>query len=486
MGHKLGIYARISFDWEGKQLGIDRQCEDGRRVAEARGWEIGDEYLDNNLSAFERDLHRPHFERLLADLASGQIDGIIVYDLDRLTRQPEQLERIVRIYESRPGLVFATVEHDIDLSTSDGKTMARVMIAFANKASMDTSRRQKRKNIQRAEMGLPHGSRRPFGYEADMLTIRDTEAAVLRDMAARIMTGHSYKDVAYYLNEQKITTTTGKLWFPITVRNMLLKKRYAGIRTHGDVDYPAVWPPIFDASTWERLQLTMRLRSEGKRQTVTPRGRKYLLTGLVYCGKCHMPLNGATKRDNPSRPLRRTYHCRCSGDTQRERGCGGVVRNADALEHFVKEVVLFRLDTPDLAALLHANADSDVGISQLLADRTAHLLRIDGLVDDYATGLLTRDQLARAKATAESELARIEHEISQLSERRKATGLVSAGQTVRQAWDESNSDDWKRALMSLLIKRIDVKVGKTKPFYQMPDGSVARFDPSLIEIEWIA
>ncbi len=48
----------------------------------------------------------------------------------------EDLERAILIFEMRPDLVFATVQQDFDLSSADGLTMARVMIAFANKAKI--------------------------------------------------------------------------------------------------------------------------------------------------------------------------------------------------------------------------------------------------------------------------------------------------------------------------------------------------------------
>jgi DNA invertase Pin-like site-specific DNA recombinase len=96
--------------------------------------------VENDVSAYKTKVVRPEFEALLDGLKLGLVDGVVLYDLDRFARQPVDLERAIRIFDDRPGLVFATVQSDIDLSTSDGRTMARVMVAFANKSSMDTSR----------------------------------------------------------------------------------------------------------------------------------------------------------------------------------------------------------------------------------------------------------------------------------------------------------------------------------------------------------
>jgi site-specific DNA recombinase len=149
---RIGTYARISDDAEQLGLGVSRQQDDTRKLVELRGWTLADTYLDNDVSAYQPKVIRPDFERMLADLEMGVVQGIAVYDLDRLARQPADLERIISIYDRKP-LVFATVQGDIDLSTPDGRTMARVMVAFANKASMDTARRVAARSSKRPRTG---------------------------------------------------------------------------------------------------------------------------------------------------------------------------------------------------------------------------------------------------------------------------------------------------------------------------------------------
>jgi hypothetical protein len=69
-------------------------------------------------------------------------------------------------------------------------------------------------------------------------------------MGRRIIAGHSYREV--WANAQGYRTTTSKIFYPLTVRNLLHKRRYAGIREHKGAEYPAVWEPVFDAEPWER------------------------------------------------------------------------------------------------------------------------------------------------------------------------------------------------------------------------------------------
>lgn len=483
------LYLRISLDKSGEELGVQRQEAECRRLCEQRGWDVIGVITDNSVSA-SRGV-RPGYKQLLRAIEAHETDVVVVYRLDRLLRRLTELEALVELSE-RTGVQVATVQGDLDLTNSSGRLVARILASVARSEVETKSERQRLANAQKAAAGKPQGSRRPYGYERDLITIYEPEAAVLREMAAKVIAGWGYKEVAYWANAEGHTTTMGRPWLGLTIRNILQKKRYGGIREYNGAEYPAIWQPIFDKQTWERLQLTIKLHKQSYADPSRAFARKYLLTGLVYCGQCGMPLNGATKRDPSSnrekregikRPLRRTYHCRVQGDTKRERGCGGVTRNADALEHWVTECVFYRLDTPALAKLLQGSRD-DAELRELLEQRDLQRLRLDELVDDYASGLLTRAQLARAKATAEATLKVTEGRLSAL-QRQHAVIDVPAGQTLREAWDKSESTDWKRNLLSLVVKRIDVRPGLSKPVYELPDGRKCRFDPSLITITWM-
>ena len=182
------IYARISADVEGTGLGVARQLEDCRKLAADRGWPVGDEYVDNDVSAFSGKPRR-EYARMLTDLKSGARDAVIVYNLDRLHRRPVELEEFVALCESVGVRDVATVTADIDLGNDDGLFMARIFAAFAAKESGRKSARIRRKMLQNAEQGLPHGSVRPFGYEPDKITVRSDEAAVVREMVDRYLAG---------------------------------------------------------------------------------------------------------------------------------------------------------------------------------------------------------------------------------------------------------------------------------------------------------
>ena len=96
---RAAIYARISSDREGDGLAISRQLEDCERLAADRGWRVVERYIDQDVSAYKARV-RPAYQRLLDDLRAGTVDGVVVYHLDRLHRQPRELEEFFDVCEA--------------------------------------------------------------------------------------------------------------------------------------------------------------------------------------------------------------------------------------------------------------------------------------------------------------------------------------------------------------------------------------------------
>lgn len=475
---RAAIYARQSRTVEGSES-LDTQVAVCKEAAARLGCEVAAVLVEPpSTSGYkQRGRNRPKFLELLDGFKNHQWEMVIAYKTDRLSRG------------GGPGwaplldaIETAGLNVDRAVATPAGfvaEFEIGIRAAMDREESKKTSERLRDVNARNAAQGRPQGSRRPFGYEADLVTIRESEATVLRQMGDRLLHGHNFKDIAHWANRQGYTTAQGRSWYPITVRNCLRNPRYGGIRSYKGTLYPAVWSGIFDAETWDHLQLILKLKSD----KAVPPARKYLLTGLVFCGRCGQHLTGQRTQDRPGAPVRRVYQCRTDSDTGLTRGCGGVRRNADALEHFIRELVIYRLDTPALTTLLD-NAQDNGQLRELLRQRDEQKQRLGALVDDYATGILDKAQFVRAKTRAQTELERLDSDLEAAQRQQRGHGLVPAGQTVREAW-EANPDSWRRELVDLLIKKIVVRPGKTKPFYDV-DGVKMRFDPTLIDIEWLA
>src|SRR5687767_13997920 len=159
------IYARISSDRDGQQLGVNRQIADCRALAERRGWPIAQLYMDDDQSAYSGKT-RPAYRRLLDDMRAGTVDAVVVWHLDRLHRQPKELEEFFEACDTAGVSHLASVTGDVDLGTDDGRFMARILGAVARKESDDKSRRIRRKALELAQAGkIGGGGTRPYGYE---------------------------------------------------------------------------------------------------------------------------------------------------------------------------------------------------------------------------------------------------------------------------------------------------------------------------------
>jgi site-specific DNA recombinase len=184
---RAAIYARVSSDRDGDELGVRRQIADCEQLAERKRWTVTDRYVDNDLSAY-REAARPEYRRLFEDMSAGLIDAVLVWHLDRLHRQPKELEEFFEAVDASGVTRLASVTGDVDLATDDRRFMAKILGAVSRKESDDKSRRIRRKAEEIALEGrVGDGGDRPFGFEAHRVTIRESEALIIRECASRFL-----------------------------------------------------------------------------------------------------------------------------------------------------------------------------------------------------------------------------------------------------------------------------------------------------------
>ncbi len=407
-------------------MGVARQLEDCRKLAADRGWPVGAEYVDNDVSAFSGKPRR-QYARMLAELASGDRDAVIVYNLDRLHRRPVELEEFVTLCESVGVRDVATVTADIDLGNDDGLFMARIFAAFAAKESGRKSARIRRKMLQNAQAGLPHGSARPFGYEADKITVRESEAAVVRQMVDRYLAGQSLRSLTIWLNQAGIAPSVAASWQTTAVRQVLSSGRIAGLREHrGEVIGDAVWPAIITVAERDRVLARMAARSVSKSRTA----RTYLLSGMLRCGRCGNRLYSQARHSNPQNRVRR-YVCLRGPD---HGGCGRLTVVAAPVEELLTEAVLARLDSPQLADVLAGKATADADVAALAAQVDADQQRLDELAGLYADGAITAREWIAARDPITDRITAARRDIAAATDTTAVYELAGTGSALRTGW----------------------------------------------------
>jgi site-specific DNA recombinase len=259
MSPRAAIYTRISDDSEGLGLGVERQRKDCQSLADRLGWAVSEVFVDNDTSNFTRK-PRPAYERMLAQLEDGRLDALVVWDTDRLTRHPIELETIISLSEHH-GVALASVGGEIDLGTPQGRLTARIKASVSRHEVEQSSRRIRRKTQERAEAGKPHG-RTAYGWERvdgkDILVLE--QAALLREMTDRVIAGESIRSIMLDLQRRGVPTPNGLAkWHPVMVRQLILRERNAGLRIHQKkVIGKGDWEPIVSVETFERATAILR------------------------------------------------------------------------------------------------------------------------------------------------------------------------------------------------------------------------------------
>lgn len=331
-------------------MAIGRQLEDCEALAARRGWQVVERYVDQDVSAYSGGV-RPGYRRMLGDIEGREIDAVVVWHLDRLHRQPKELEEFLDVCDASGQVALESVTGTVDLATHDGRFTARILGAVAKKESDDKSRRIRRKHEEIAAAGgVSGGGSRPFGYEADKRKLRLDEAGVVRECTTRLLAGEAVRSICASLNERGIETSAGGQWSPQTLRRLLMSARISGQREHkGEIVAPASWPAIITPAETERIRAL--LTDPARRTNKT--ARRYLLVRLLRCGLC-----GATLVSRPRQDSTRRYVCASGPGFS---GCGRITIVADTLEAFVTEAVLYRLDSPELAAALNGRQHDPAG-----------------------------------------------------------------------------------------------------------------------------
>jgi site-specific DNA recombinase len=314
---RVGIYCRISADKVGAGLGVERQRRDCDELVRQHDWTVVDLYVDNDVSAYS-GRPRPQYRRLLTDIAAGRIECIVAWHTDRLHRSPRELEEFIDVCERHNVRIETVRAGELDLRTPAGCAVARTLGAWARYESEHRSERVRRKQVERAENGLPStGGLRCFGYEKDRRTLVPQEAAVLREAADRALVGDSLRSICADFNRRGIRTTQGNKWATPRLKDLLISPRLAGLLDHHSVGrVRGQWPPILTEKQHARV---VALLTDPARRTNPGAPRRRLLGGLLRCGECGNKLSGGTSR-NRNGSLYSQYRCA----PQEHRGCGKI------------------------------------------------------------------------------------------------------------------------------------------------------------------
>lgn len=292
---KVAVYLRISLDQTGEERAVERQRDDALQLIkdhEKDGWVLYDVYRDNSISASRREKRRPDYDRMVQDYEAGRFQIIVTYDLDRLTRQPSQLESWIEASETK-GLRIVTLNGEADLGTDGGRMYARIKMAVAKGEVERMGARRKRANEQTVASGRPAPGRRPYGWEKDGVTLREDEAQVVRSIYAAVLAGDSLRALVRDLNAREVPSPQSTPWTAFKLRQVIDRERnYGALIRYGVVQPVSVVERIVTQEEHEQAQAIIAGRAQPGRKP-----EKHLLSGLAHCAVCGRTLGAKSLRD---------------------------------------------------------------------------------------------------------------------------------------------------------------------------------------------
>ena len=453
------VYVRISQDRSGLQAGVRRQQEDCLDLAARLGFEDPVVLADNDISAYDGG-GRPGYELLVEQIRSG-VSVVVVWHVDRLYRQPRELEDLIGLVERHPVRIEAVRGGGLDLNTVEGRLMARQFVAVAAYESGHKSDRITRAARRKAEQGAWHGPAR-YGYGPGGVLIPE-EAAVVRQMADRFLAGESLRSIARWLNMSGIApgragTGTAGIWYPYTVRSVLASARISGQRAYAPDrrSDPVEGREILGPGDWEAIitpEQTARIRAilaDPSRRPACPAVLS-LLGGIARCGKCGAGLT--IVKHTSTRGGTATLRYACRADPSRPQR-GGVTINAAHLDEHVAARVLHRLAAPRTSA----RAGSTTAVLAQISTLNARLTEIDR---DRQDRLISVREHTVARTAAREALAAAGRALATVTGEAVALHAAPIGDRPGlEVWWESLDVPGRRAVIKALTSRVTVGPGQ--------------------------
>jgi site-specific DNA recombinase len=298
---KCAIYVRVSTEEQAREgYSIEAQKHELTEYANSQNWTIHGLFIDDGYSA--KDMKRPEFKRMMSQLLD--IDVLLIYKLDRLSRSLSDLEYIVDTL-NKFNVAFKSLKEDFETVTASGKMMFRIFGVFAQYERENLSERVRFGMSQMIREGKRAGSTTPYGYNPDGTLIPE-ESDVIRKIFKLYQSGKGTRAISIILKNEQILRR-GKDWSSKIVQYTLDNPIYYGILRFGkknpaghynvnlakmdDDDFifsESPWEKIFNVEDYEQHKKNRVQRAkEGYKDRID-----YWFSGCIYCGKCGKKMYG--------------------------------------------------------------------------------------------------------------------------------------------------------------------------------------------------
>ena len=303
------IYARYSSDKQTEQS-IEGQVHVCEAYAKQNGILILDTYIDQAVTGTNDN--RAAFQQMLKDSDKKQWDYVLVYKLDRFSRNKYEIT-IHRKHLKDNGIKILSAMEQIP-ETPEGTLLESLLEGMNQYYSEELSQKTKRGMNESRLKGLYVGGPVPLGYflqpiyedrngkqvrVAYRIAVNEDEAYLVREIFDRYVHGEDVKDIVADYRKRNILCK-GKDFKPATIYNILSHDFYTGVYKLNNIEYTNYYPQILSSEVFTAAAEKLKINNLGKNSIKVP----YLLRGKVFCGIC------GHKMSAHSQLIWRYYACR--------------------------------------------------------------------------------------------------------------------------------------------------------------------------------
>ncbi|MGV8956583.1 recombinase family protein [Lactococcus lactis] len=380
---KVAIYCRVSTLNQAEDgYSIGEQQDKLNKYCEIMGWEVIETYTDAGFSG--SNIERPAMKQMLKDAANHRFNTILVYKLDRLSRNTSDNLYLIKEVFKKNNIEFVSLNEKIDTSDAMGEFFFTLLAAVAEMERKTITERMVLGRLGRAKAGKPMSYQLPpFGYtrnrEQDILEVVPHEAEIIKYIYSKYVSGDSITKICNDLNDKGHIGKNVK-WSHSSVKNALTNPIYIAKGKFKGEMYEQQHEKIIDEDTFWTVQkeITKRQIKESQR-TNNPRPfqAKYMLSGLMKCGYCGGSIRTITgnKRLDGSKPIR--YVCDRRNDYRKlmkpdEAKCdSGFYRRLDLEQYVINYLADLPTDKVKLKEVLSTNQTKEFDSTLLFTEIAA-------------------------------------------------------------------------------------------------------------------
>ena len=317
------IYARYSSYGQTEQS-IEGQIRVCKEFAERNGYNVINIYIDRAMTGTNDN--RPAFQQMIEDAKSKTFEAIIVYKLDRFSRN--KYDNVVYKHKLAQYGVRVISATEAISDTPEGMMMEGLLEMFAEMYSRELSQKVKRGIRESLLKGNFLGGYAPYGYKVvnKKLVINDEQAKNVKYMFNKYAEGVSKKDIIKYLNDNGYRTNMNKKFTISSFQKALSSTKYIGEITINGETYKNYCPAIIDKQTFEKVQ--ERLKTNRHYSAKGKARDEYLLTGKVFCGYCGASIVGVSGTSHSGK----THNYYACSDRYKKHTCKKKNENKQELE----------------------------------------------------------------------------------------------------------------------------------------------------------